>query len=946
MAVIIIQRAVNLDAALYTEPLHGTLYGGEQDSHEFIISATRGGADYAFDGTATARYIRADGQTLMLSGMVAGGKCIVELPQACYAVPGRFTLTIFNTPSSGGKGAVYSCTGNVAQTTTGEELDPGSAVPDLDDIQAEYQRMQAATDAATAAAAAGNGALRALGQYNAFDVLAALPKTSATTTDITWTWDAEGRCHVSGTAASIRTNNIFRNQSAFPLGIEPGGTYKATFDVTQITPSNIVWFDIRFYINGGFNDQRYCPANGSIIFTVPADATGALIRLGVSQTGIVVDTVVTPRIISGKTLAELEAELEAEVTMPLTSAEVAALTSIYDVQAGKYFTASGARLKELIDNAPDGLVDDVSYLVRTWEYATNYAVCEIMSASGNKYFIGRTNQTSSTYIWADWSNQATADAIAALQTKAFQLMSTSDVAGLSTIFDVPDGRYFSATGSRLKELISNAPDSLYDNVVYMVRVWDYAGAYSICEIIRSTGEQHFYGNTAVSHPDSYTWYDRSPTIAMNISEIVPTFTGASFEWSYGKYINAPGGAGITDVAGAALTDYVEIDPGSVIVNSTPDYDVDSSTPCYVYAAFFAGDEYLKRVPLHGEYNHMCTAPDTVTHVRFCYGHTSSLGIRATKELTGRYFSIQMSARAKKEHLIVDASMPLYVAFGASTTEGAVWHFDGLPYTDSKYDYPRYVGNALGLRTINRAIGGTGLINRTSYNLDNMMDNIYKASGRNLSDSSYNASADILADAALITLTSAWGNDATVANFSIGSYDDYYPYDEDGYHPSGNAGVPVMIEKGATWFGCLNWCIKWLGDHYPKAQLVLMFGRLSDNTRRTITMTENSTPEGQGSPKYKLNFANQSTTLINMSENVRLLTSKLNIKLINWFDDGLPWTYYGTQAKNEDGTLALFSQTGDSSDPSTWVPNVHPNDAGYLMFARYITGRISELFYRG
>lgn len=942
---ITLERDFIVNTTVRVENIQGNAFNGETAAHQFVITAitdaqTR--TETSFSGTATAYFIRSDDQTLTVSASVINGKIYATLNRDCYNQTGRFTFSIFN-QNEGVTTCVYSCKGWMYRTRRDPIIDSGEVVPNIDDVTAEYQRMQTATDAATAAAAAGNGALRALAPYNAYDMIAPMTKTSATVTDVTFTWDEDGNCHVSGTAASTRVNNIYRDQTKLPYGMVPGGTYKAIFDETQITPSNIVWFDIRFYINGGFNDQRYCPANGSVIFTVPADATGALLRLGVSQTGVAVDTVVTPKIISGKT----QAELEAEVTMPLTAAEVAALTSIYDVQAGKYFTASGARLKELIDNAPDGLVDDVSYLVRTWEYAANYAVCEIMSASGNKYFIGRTNQTSSTYIWADWSNQTTADAIAALQTKAFQLMSTSDVAGLSTIFDVPDGRYFSATGSRLKELISNAPDSLYDSAVYTVRVWDYAGAYSICEIIRSTGEQHFYGNTAASHPDSYTWHDQSPTVAMDISEIIPTFTGASFEWTYGKYINAPGGAGITDVAGAALTDYVEIDPGSVIVNSTPDYDVDSSTPCYVYAAFFAGDEYLKRVPLHGEYNHMCTAPDTVTHVRFCYGHTSSLGIRATKELTGRYFSVKMSARAKKEHLIVDASMPLYVAFGASTTEGAVWHFDGLPYTDSKYDYPRYVGNALGLRTINRAIGGTGLISRTTnYDLDNMMDNIFKASGRNLSDSSYDASADILADAALITLTSAWGNDATVANFTIGSYDDYYPYDEDGYHPSGNAGVPVMIEKGATWFGCLNWCIKWLGDHYPKAQLVLMFGRLSDNTRRTITMTENSTPEGQGSPKYKLNFANQSTTLINMSENVRLLTSKLNIKLINWFDDGLPWTYYGTQAKNEDGTLALFSQTGDSSDPSTWVPNVHPNDDGYLMFARYITGRISELFYRG
>lgn len=245
MAVIIIQRAVNLDAALYTEPLHGTLYGGEQDSHEFIISATRGGADYAFDGTATARYIRADGETLMLSGMVAGGKCIVELPQACYAVPGRFTLTIFNTTDAGAKGAVYTCTGNVAQTTTGEELDPGSAVPDIDDIQAEYQRMQAATDAANAAADAATEAAEAVGddvaglkstlaKYNNVNLIDGVgQRGSETKAGITYAWNADGTCTVSGTATGISLNNMIYPAIPLPEGMSAGDEIEIIYRTTN-----------------------------------------------------------------------------------------------------------------------------------------------------------------------------------------------------------------------------------------------------------------------------------------------------------------------------------------------------------------------------------------------------------------------------------------------------------------------------------------------------------------------------------------------------------------------------------------------------------------------------------------------------------------------------------------------------------------------------------------
>lgn len=280
MAIYPIQRSVNLDETLRKDTLYGELYGGEQDSHEFIISATRGGADYAFDGTTTARFIRADGQTLMLSGMVAGGKCIVELPQACYAVPGRFTLTIFNTPSSGGKGAVYNCTGNVAQTTTGEELDPGTAVPDIDDIQAEYQRMQAATDAANNAAALASSTAVAFGPYNAFDILAGCQKVTRTVNGITFSWSGNNLI-VDGTFPSGGTNqsattNAFNSDNSFPFGMKPGMTIRLAADIAP------AWLYIAFYQNGAWSQNTYTSFATRTV-QVPSDAAGVRFGVGVSN---------------------------------------------------------------------------------------------------------------------------------------------------------------------------------------------------------------------------------------------------------------------------------------------------------------------------------------------------------------------------------------------------------------------------------------------------------------------------------------------------------------------------------------------------------------------------------------------------------------------------------------------------------------------------------------
>jgi hypothetical protein len=67
---------------------------------------------------------------------------------------------------------------------------------------------------------------------------------------------------------------------------------------------------------------------------------------------------------------------------------------------------------------------------------------------------------------------------------------------------------------------------------------------------------------------------------------------------------------------------------------------------------------------------------------------------------------------------------------------------------------------------------------------------------------------------------------------------------------------------------------------------------------------------------------------------------LNVPIINLFNDGLPFSYYNAKATNEDGTYAVFSTKGKADAP---VWNSHPNEVGYLMYARYLAGRVSEYF---
>lgn len=160
MANIIISRTANLDRPGNTEFLSGTLFADENLAHTFAISATRNGAEIALSGVVTACFIRPDGGTVELNGTIEDGKACVTLAESCYVVTGRFKLTVF-VSVDGAKTAVYCAAGNVVETTTNTIIDPGSVVPSVDDIIAEYGTMQQAVEDCEDAAEAANTAASA-----------------------------------------------------------------------------------------------------------------------------------------------------------------------------------------------------------------------------------------------------------------------------------------------------------------------------------------------------------------------------------------------------------------------------------------------------------------------------------------------------------------------------------------------------------------------------------------------------------------------------------------------------------------------------------------------------------------------------------------------------------------------------------------------------------------
>lgn len=405
-----------------------------------------------------------------------------------------------------------------------------------------------------------------------------------------------------------------------------------------------------------------------------------------------------------------------------------------------------------------------------------------------------------------------------------------------------------------------------------------------------------------------------------------------------------------------------------LTNLVNDFDMDI-TGKRLAVEPFSGGTLVANQPI----NTFCYIP-SIQNITDVPSELKGLNIYAFLETLGSRYKIQrMTTSYGSYQRVFNASIdawlpwitlqstlnnPVYVALGASTTEGRVHHFAPQITTVSKNAYPQFVGKALGLETHNLAIGSTGFMCRGT--LTDTTSSVAEKRSRNFMDVIYDASNnDLFNNASLITLQFGYGNDKTpIPNddtvFPIGGWNDYYPYDADGYHPMTNnlptlsenltarktTDIHTMLEKGATLMGCLNWCVKWLQEHYPQAVLIVIYGSPSANIDYPVEIVSNGS-EDYGVPPYKISVAERDAD-DGLSGKVRKLARNLGFILIDEENDGNPFTYYTKNAVNEDGTYKVWSTTDTPENPKF---NSHPNDEGYLVYARYTAGKIVSLFTR-
>jgi len=122
------------NGSIYRSFLNNTIGSGDDLANRFGVRVLRNGQPENITGNCFGLFIRADGATVTIeSGFVDGNLAYIELPEACYAVEGQFTLAI-KCRGGGTTSTMRIVDGVVSKTSTDVAVDPGTIIPSISDL--------------------------------------------------------------------------------------------------------------------------------------------------------------------------------------------------------------------------------------------------------------------------------------------------------------------------------------------------------------------------------------------------------------------------------------------------------------------------------------------------------------------------------------------------------------------------------------------------------------------------------------------------------------------------------------------------------------------------------------------------------------------------------------------------------------------------------------------
>lgn len=122
---------------------------GDIEANRYGIRLWRDGEPESVGGSTCMGYFirHANGDTVTINGgLFSGQEAFVELPEACYAYEGGFSMVI-KLVGGGVTGTMRIIDGTVVDSLIGSPVDPGSVIPDLEDLLEVIERAEDAAEA-------------------------------------------------------------------------------------------------------------------------------------------------------------------------------------------------------------------------------------------------------------------------------------------------------------------------------------------------------------------------------------------------------------------------------------------------------------------------------------------------------------------------------------------------------------------------------------------------------------------------------------------------------------------------------------------------------------------------------------------------------------------------------------------------------------------------------
>lgn len=272
----VIERVWVQGTTTKVESLRGTAFTEEDGAHTFRIAGVdASGETVPLSGTVLAKILRADNITIDVSGTITDGVASVTMVGDCYHVPGRFSIVVYLSDGVTTI-AIYAAVGDIYRATSDTELDSGTTVPSLVQLEAAYQNALSATAAANTAATGAERVNVSMSKSGDTITFSATDRTGATTT-ATMSDQSEEVADLESDVTDLENNVANLNSALIPI-------QKSTLEIQPlltVTDKYLRKSDGAFVNNANYVISKFIQVNeGDVLYyKSDAPAVGAIVGL-------------------------------------------------------------------------------------------------------------------------------------------------------------------------------------------------------------------------------------------------------------------------------------------------------------------------------------------------------------------------------------------------------------------------------------------------------------------------------------------------------------------------------------------------------------------------------------------------------------------------------------------------------------------------------------------